>query len=118
MNVEIALYDRLSSLADGRVYPTIMPHGATVPTIIYTMISADRMRSLAGATALINAVIQVDAWDRTYGGAKALAAQIRAALDPYGADMRVGGISENADFFESETGLYRSSADYSIWAEK
>lgn len=115
MTIETDVVSRLTSLVSGRIYPLIMPSGATLPAIIYTAISMRPQRSLGGPSLLYNTRMQLDAWAQSLASAKTLRDQIATAMDSSLVEFRVGDIFHNPDLYEPDTGLYRVSSDYSLW---
>lgn len=116
----------ISALVSTRVYPMLVPQGATYPAISYQKISGNHVRALSGSTAgLANPRIQINCWARTYSAAKSLAEQVRLAMDGYAGSM--GSESVNACFlmderdqFEPSPGneadrLYCTQLDFEVW---
>jgi len=87
--IDTALYARLSgyagltALVSTRIYPAPIPQNPTYPLVTYQEIdrvSPHTMGTLAGVTHIR---YQIDSWATTLAGAKAVAAQVEAALDNY-----------------------------------
>ena len=86
--VETSLYSRLTTFAglaalvSNRVYPLIMPQGATYPAVTYQRISTEPREVAMGADpGIARPRFQVTAWAETFAGAKAAGDQIRLALE-------------------------------------
>src|SRR4030042_5808294 len=83
--VETVIYTRLSgyagliALTSTRIYPLILPQSPTLPAVTYQRIDGPR-ESRFGADPVAHPRIQVDSWAKTYAGVKAVAPQVRGAL--------------------------------------
>ena len=115
MSIEDDIYTRLSGIAGGRVAPVVSDQGTPLPRVTYTFVSAAPEVALNGANKLHNATVQLDCWDSTMAGARALLRSVQAAMTPDGADFRVGDVRHNPEQWEADTGIYRASADFSLW---
>ena len=73
----------LGALVSDRIYPEHLPQNPTYPAVTYFQVGGPRDHSLAGSSGLAVTQWQVDAWATSYLGAKAVAEQIRVALDSY-----------------------------------
>lgn len=71
------------AIAGGRIHPLELPQGTALPAVTYQRISGPRVRTLSGPGGKARARIQLDGWANTYAEAKALATQLRQALDGY-----------------------------------
>jgi hypothetical protein len=89
MTVEEGLYAYLSTFAGltalvaDRVYPQKKPQGNSFPQVSFFLVSEPRDHTLMGATGLPTARVQLDCWGLIYPDAKAVAEQVRLALDGY-----------------------------------
>ncbi len=124
--LETALYSRLtgysglSTLVSARVYPLILPQSPTYPAVTYQRIDGPRESALSAEMGLAHPRIQVDSWGKTYASAKAVATQVRGALqrhsdsgsDPVWLDTL---LDNDEDSYESDIRVYRVRADYIIW---
>ena len=125
MKAELAIYALLQGFAGGRVYPLLAPQDGPLPCVVYSRISAERWRSTTGPSGMAQARIQVDVYDIGYAPAKALADNIRSALDGLRGEaggVRIGGLSliSDRDFMESTPmpALYRVSMDFLMTYEE
>lgn len=123
-------YAGLTALVSTRVYPYMVPQGATLPCVTYQRI--DTPRSLthgdSGATGtLARPRFQLNAWAATLSEAMAIAYQLRAALNgkrgsigtaPYAVTVRAILVDNEMQDYEPETELYRVICDYLIWLEE
>lgn len=109
-----------------RIYPMIIPQGATLPCLTYQRISTPRIvtHDSSGATGdLTNPRFQFDGWAVTQKVAKAIADALRTVL--HGKRGAMGGVTIRAALAENEAPeyiaeaeLYRSRSDYIIWQEE
>jgi len=106
-----------------RCYPVALPQSPTYPLILYTKITGMRDHTLRGASGHAHPRFQIEAWAKTYTGAKTLADAIRDALDDYtgtAAGTVIGSclIDSEQDMYESEIEVYRVVSDWFIWHEE
>jgi hypothetical protein len=127
MTIEEALYSYLSTYAGlvaligTRIYQVRLPQTPTLPAVTYMRVSAPRLQAFDG-TAKTTARFQLSAWATSYAGAKAVAAQLVAALDSYSGTMGgVGGVPcdctviNDVDLVDPETGWYQVATDFEVW---
>ena len=98
-----------------RIYPILMPQDSAVPTITFTRVSAERELTMsdAGGNGVDRSRIRVTSWGKTLAETQALAEQIRQAM--YAATTFEALQVFEADDFESDTLLYSTVTDYSVW---
>lgn len=86
-SIEEGLYTKLSGttavsdIVAARIYPLLVPQGGTLPAIVYQRISGEHEHSHDGISGLATARFQITSIAATYTAAKALAEQVRIALD-------------------------------------
>jgi len=120
LQARLSTFAGLMPLVGPRVYPLRLPQTATMPAVTYQRIDGPRESGIAGEHGMAHPRIQVDSWALTYGGAKAVAEQVRAALQrwsdatttPVVLDSFIGG---EIDIYESDVELNRVSMDFIIW---
>lgn len=123
--IEAALYSRLtgfaglSALVSTRVYPATAPQDPTFPLIVYNRISGSRFESLAGSSGLARPRFQFDVYATTYSSAKAVAEQIRLALQGFrgtvaSVDIQAVNYNGDSDNYEEDSELYVVSLDFEI----
>jgi len=128
--IEDALYSRLSgfagltALVGTRIYPLKLEPGAALPAVSFQLIDAERDR-LSGQDGVDHAArFQLDSWADTYESAKAVAAQVVAALDRWSGT--VAGVVVNTSFIDSERdtfeeqvadGVPRVLTEATVWHE-
>lgn len=71
----------VTALVGTRIYPEVMPHDVTYPAISYQRISTVRTQYLTAVDDFTQVRIQIDCWDDSYSGVKALAAAVKSAID-------------------------------------
>jgi len=108
----------VTSLVGTRIYPMQAPQTAALPLVTYQRISTVRAGSLRGSGGLADPRIQVDCWAENYGAVKALADQVRRALDGYAAPGVVALILGEHDLLDDEGRRHRVSQDYSVWVDE
>lgn len=111
--IEEDLFAALSSLANGRVYPMVAPDNVAKPYIVYQNISNMPENTLADGVPINNARMQIDCYDKTYAGVKALAASVSSAM---AAASFINLPLMSQDIYESDVKLFRVSMDFSIWS--
>ena len=85
--IDSALYTRLSghaglkALVSARIYPPPAPQSSAYPLVTYQEIDRVSPHVMRGTAGVTHIRYQVDSWAETLAGAKAVAAQVRAALD-------------------------------------
>lgn len=98
--------------AENRVYAVVLPQDIGFPAISYQRISDAPVNDYSGHSGLDRVRIQIDAWAQTYWEAKALGEEIRACM--LAADFKAVPDTDFDDF-ETESKLYRFSADFFLW---
>jgi len=116
----------IGAVVANRIYPLMIPQGATLPCLTYQRISTPRIvtHQSSGATGdLTNPRFQFDAWGVTQKEVKAISDALRAVL--HGKRGAMGGVTIRAAIAENEepefdpdSELYRSRSDYIIWQEE
>lgn len=128
MIIEQALHDQLAAttavtdIVSTRIYPEMLPENPTLPAITYQRTSGARTQVMSAASGLAAPHFQVDAWAATYAAVKALATQVRKALDGYTGTLGgTGGVAadimllNDIDLLDPETGWHRVVMDFEIW---
>lgn len=81
--------------AGSRIYPMVVPQGASLPAITYQILSTVGISVMAGPTNLKERRLQINCWAETYAAAEALAHKIGRALNGYrdtAEDVKIWGI--------------------------
>lgn len=82
-------YSTVSTIVGQRMYPDALKQGATIPAIVYYVISTDREHYVGGLTKAAHARIQIDCYAATRTAASALSKAIRET----GIDSFTGTVS-------------------------
>lgn len=110
MPIEQAVYDLLKTV-NSNTYPLVAPQKVQAPFIIYTKISEEQDRLIAGSIPLFTTTFQIDVYCSTMAEASALAASVRAAL----VDHKGTGNSPSDGIrwvrFQDERHFYDDTAD-------
>ncbi|MCK9497110.1 MAG: DUF3168 domain-containing protein [Dehalococcoidia bacterium] len=123
--IESALVTRLKarpslvSLVGARIYPLRLPQSPMLPAVTYQRIGGPREEGLTADPGFARQRIQVDTWALTYASAKAVAHQVRLALERWSDDSASPRVIDS--FIERDTDLdepgvenYRVSQDYLV----
>jgi hypothetical protein len=112
MTVEADLFTRLSTftglsaLVADKVYPLILPQGVTLPAVSYQRVSSIRPSAMGADIGIVRARFQVDVWAQDFDSSKAIAEQIRLALQCY---HGTGTVEILEIFFLNEVDLYEEN---------
>ena len=88
----VSTHNGFSTLASTRLYPEMLPEGVTLPAAMYLMVTSPKVTTRdSGPASLAISLYQFTCYATTYAGARALAKQVRLALDGYQGTM--GGAS-------------------------
>jgi hypothetical protein len=113
----------ISALIGSRYYPIRLPERVTYPAVQYQRISGPRVRSHTGPSSLAHPRFQLTVWATSYASAKAVATQLRIALDGFKGTLsgiRVDEIrlESDRDDYDEGTNLYRIDLDFIIWHQE
>lgn len=120
----LAAQTPVSDLVSTRIYPDALPQDATLPCIVYTVISDTSEHHLTAAAGIGFALVQVDCFAATRLSATAVSEAVRGEMDGYRGAMgsetvRVCHLTNR--FFEygvpeagDDVGLYRSMLEFRI----
>ena len=78
--LHVRLKDALFDTVGSRVYPMYLPQNASLPALVYNVISKTPENNLENSPTLEKIKVQVDAWATTYAGVKNLAVFTRNAM--------------------------------------
>ena len=127
MTIESVLYDRLTThaglaaLTVLRIYPNVLPQGATMPAISYRRVSAGRPSAMGSDIGIVRARFQFDVWANNYDeadGVRPIAEQVRQALQRWNTAgppvvQEVFFLNET-DLYEPQTGLHHVALDFEV----
>ncbi len=116
MQVREALYAVLKAipaLSKMPIRPLVAQPADKPPYVVYTQISGQRVKSLAGDSGLANPHIQID----VYAADIVLAGDLQKAIrDAVLASPVLGAVHlDEGDGYEPEAKLYRCRQDFSLW---
>lgn len=96
-----------------RVYPDVAPAGALRPYITYQAVGGQSPNYLSSTVDLQNARMQLNVWADTRAAATTLMQSVIPALT--GPGIKAVTIGAPVSSYESDTKLYGSRSDFSIW---
>ena len=113
-------YGGLSALVASRVYPLHLPQRPTLPAVTYQRIDGPREHAMGADPGLAHPRIQVDSWAASYASAKAVATQVRGALQRWrgtaaGVEVLAIYLESDQDDYEPETKQWRVRQDWTVW---
>ena len=128
--IEDFIYGKLAATAGvtalvgsspSRIFPEVASQDVALPYIVYRRIAGPRWHSLAGATGVAQPVYQIDCYHSAKDSAKALADQVRIALNGFrgtvGSEVVKGStMLDDRDIYETTTDprLHRVSMDFRL----
>ncbi|SDR47105.1 DUF3168 domain-containing protein [Paraburkholderia tuberum] len=112
-SAEQILYNALTALGQGGVYPDVAPANAARPWFTYQAVGGQSVNQLDDVVALQNARVQVNAWATTRLEAVAMINAAIGALCPE--PILATSLGAPVSTYEPDTKLYGSRIDFSIW---
>lgn len=103
-----------NTLMGTRIYPAIGDHDPAVPYLVYQRVTTDDENTTCGYSGLTNYRIQFDVYANTYASCHTAMTLLHILLT---GDLRGLRLSQFSGW-ETETKLYRMTADYSFWAQE
>ena len=118
MSAEALIFQALSGLAAGRVYPDVAPLAATLPRIVYQQVGGSAFVYTEGALPdKENGRFQIACWAVSRLEAVTLAKQVESALVA-GASFQAVPIGARSSVYESDTQLFGCRQDFSVWSDR
>lgn len=117
--IEQAIYQALighpglSALIGDRARAATLRQGDTFPAVTYSRVSTSHENDLDGYAGLDNLRIQVDCYAESYMEARAVAAQVKQAMEA--ATNFTAIRSSDRDIYEASTDIHRVITDFSVW---
>lgn len=122
--IETAIRTRLravsgvTDLVEARIYPQVLPQDPVLPALTYNRVGGEPMHAMTNDV-WEEPVIQIDSYAETYNAVKALATQVRLALQRYSGTVAgveiVDIIPRNSrDLYDDEVHARRVQADYEV----
>jgi hypothetical protein len=93
----------IAGIVGARIYPLRVPQDADMPAITYQKISGRWHVQMSGPHNMSEERFQINCWETTYAGVKALADAVRAALNGY--DSTINVVEVHIITLENETDL-------------
>ena len=132
-DIDDALYARLSgyaglsALVGTRISVLRMKEDQILPSVTYQEIGGQPIKAMGGDTGIVKSVYQVDCWggrigDGGYSDVKAVAVQVKGALQRYGG-TQVGVViqqiflEDQHPSYESDTDTVRVRLEFTVWHE-
>ncbi len=116
-------YAGLTVLVGDRIYPDILPQKNTGSAIAYQLISRVRDHLFRQDSNMARSRYQFSAYASSRSISKAVAKQLRLALQNYtgfmnGVNISAVEIDGEVDDYEPDTFLYSTKTDFLIWHEE
>jgi len=121
MSAEKVIYSILKndsevSAVTTRIFPVILPQGASLPAIVYQQVSDPSFKDIAGVTNYGNTRMQINIFSGKYSEAKSLTKKVKSALNNYSGivdttDVHQITVEDEIDDFEPTTQFYRVIVD-------
>lgn len=113
----------LTALVSTRIYPNELPQEPDLPAVVYHRITGARTETTGNDSQLAHPMFQLDAYAATYSAVKAVAEQLRLALQGYSGLWDATPVSAvrflgDMDMIEPETGEHRVSIEIEVWHEE
>lgn len=106
----------VKAIVSDRIYPLVAPQARTLPLLVYSRVSTDRVTCLDGESGVEFARVQIDCHASTFQGAKALAAAVLTAMDAATTfDSYPDG---QRDDYESDPEYYIVSLDFQTGSDE
>jgi hypothetical protein len=97
----------VAELVGNRIYNLIIPQDSLMPAIVYQAIAGNRLRSHSGSSGFAKTVFQVSCFSDDGTEAKALAEEVRKALECYhGGDVFVIFVEGPQSIYDPQTQLF------------
>jgi len=115
MAAESTIVGALTALVAGRVYPDVAPAGVGRPYLVYQKVGGEVIAQLDNSLpSKVNGRFQISAWGASRTSIAALILQVEAAMVSIGARPIGSSVSD----YESDTKLYGSRQDFSLWSDR
>jgi len=125
IETRLLAYGNLTALVVDRIFPLILhvddtTHKVIYPAVTYQRTDGPRESALDSDMGLAHPTIEISSWGETYESAKAVATQVRSALQRWDdADATPAVLDclleRDEDIYESEAGVFRIQQDWTVW---
>ena len=123
--IEDAIFSRASGFAGlvalvaDRVYPRRLPSGVTLPAVTYGLIDDVEPQAMGGGAGVTTARFQFTAWAETFGSARDVGVQLRAAFGRWRGTVAAIEVQDSlpagrAEDNDPAAGLFWRHQDYLI----
>lgn len=111
--IEQRVYERIKTLAGGRVFPGVAPEGTPAPYATYQLTGGDRDWTLSGPSGSRRASVQVTAWAQNPGDAATLIDLVFSLVSPSGPDFSCTGVQDlPTDDDQMATALHGAAMEF------
>lgn len=115
MTVEADIFDALTGLVSGRVYPDAVPEKTAKPYIMFSQVGGRALNFLdSAAPSKKNGRFQVSTWGATRESAAAIARQVEDTLRTASA-LQTTVLGAPVAMYDPETRLKGYRQDFSVW---
>lgn len=106
----------VSALIGARLYPLRLPQDVTLPAATYQRIVTTPHNTLTGAHGSATALLQLDSYAPTYGGAEALSEALMTAIDgvTQSGDLQAILTSNLLPLYDVDLSAYRVMTEFRI----
>lgn len=110
------VYSALTTSGGLTVYPNEAPQDAVYPLVVYAFVAGHDEVYLDGYSQLVQRLVQVDCYANDPDTADSMMATVKTRLGASSA-FKVGAVDlSGADPFDTDARMYRTSYEFSIWA--
>ncbi len=107
----------LTALVGSRIYPSVLPAGATLPAIVYFRVGGRTEHKPQQTTTVKtrNFTVQIQAIAQKYDDADEVEEAIFARMNSNSSVIKPRPLGETQDLYDEQTRQYITTSDYSIW---
>jgi hypothetical protein len=106
-----------------RIYPVILPQGATFPAISYQQIDLNRPMTTEGPSGLSNPRMQFSCWASNYTNVRILSTAVRESLEGFrgtlpdadSTKVKAFTLVDERPTYEESSFLHRIDLDFAVW---
>jgi hypothetical protein len=118
MTIEAKIYNALSPLVGGRVFPDVAPLSTVRPYIVYNQVGGEVVDYLENAVSTKqNGRFQLNIWADTRATCAAVMLQVETALLT-SSTMQARPVSAPNSEFDHDMDLFGSMQDFTIWSDR
>ena len=108
----------LTALVGSRIYPSVLPAGATLPAIVYFRVGGrteHKPQSMMSGETTRNFTVQVQAIALNYDQADAIEEAVFSRMATLAGTFGARPLAETQDLYDETTKQYITASDYSCW---